>query len=72
MENAQFEISGDVLTVRIDLSQELGLSASGKSVIIASTGGNISVPGHEEIKIGLNVYRPVSVQRETRRSRSVR
>jgi len=68
----EMEVQGDQLIVTIDLSQDLGLSASGKSVMIASTGGNVSVPGHEEIKIGLNVYRPVSVPRETRRSRSVR
>jgi hypothetical protein len=27
-----------------------------KSTIIASTEGNVSVPGKEEVKIGLNVY----------------
>jgi len=33
------------LIIRIDLNQELGVSSSGKSVIIATTGGNVAVPG---------------------------
>ena len=52
------EVQGEVLVIRVDLTKEYGLSGSGKSVIIASTGGNIAVPGREEVKIGLNVYRP--------------
>lgn len=59
MENIEFQLEGSRLLIAIDLNQELGESASGKSMIIATTGGNVSVPGHEEIKIGLNVYRPV-------------
>ena len=47
---------GNILTIKIDLSQRFGKSSSGKSTIVASTEGNQSVPGHEEIKIGLNVY----------------
>lgn len=69
MENIEFEVQGDQLMIAIDLSQELGQSSSGKSVIIATTGGNVSVPGHEEVKIGLNVYRPVVVARPARRFR---
>ena len=57
-ENVQMRLEGSILVIEIDLSQSLGLSSSGKSEIIASTGGNISVPGQEEVKIGLNVYRP--------------
>jgi hypothetical protein len=53
-----FEVEGDVLVMRVDLSQELGASSSGKSVIIATTGGNVAVPGREAVKVGLNVYRP--------------
>jgi hypothetical protein len=36
--------------------QRFGMSSSGKTIIIASTEGNQSIPEHEEIKIGLNVY----------------
>jgi len=57
-ENIRMEVQGETLVITIDLSKAFGLSGSGKSVIIASTGGNIAVPGREEVKIGLNVYRP--------------
>jgi hypothetical protein len=40
----------------VDLTKEFGPSSSGKTIIIASTEGNIAVPEREE-KIGLNVYR---------------
>ena len=56
--NVQMEVQGETLVVRVDLTKEYGLSSSGKSVIIASTGGNGAVIGREEVKIGLNVYRP--------------
>ncbi len=56
MKNIEMNVAGDVLTIKVDLSKTFGKSSSGKSTIIASTEGNISVPGKEEIKIGLNVY----------------
>jgi hypothetical protein len=57
-ENIHMEVQGNTLVIRVDLSKAYGLSGSGKSVIIASTGGNVSVPSRDEVKIGLNVYRP--------------
>ena len=57
-ENVSMRVDGSVLVIEIDLSQTLGLSSTGKSEIIATTGGNAPVPGHEEVKVGLNVYRP--------------
>lgn len=69
MQNISFEVQGDQLVIVIDLSQEIGESSSGKSMIVATTGGNVSVPGHEEVKIGLNVYRPVQAARPVRRFR---
>lgn len=57
MKNIEMKLDGKVLTLTVDLSQEFGLSSSGKSLIIASTEGNIAVPGKEEVKIGLNIYR---------------
>ncbi len=50
-------VEENILTIRVDLAKEFGISKSGKSITIASTEGNVSVPGHEEIKIGLNIYR---------------
>lgn len=56
MKNVSMSVKDNVLTVSIDLSKRFGPSASGKSIIIASTEGNQSVPGQEEIKVGVNVY----------------
>ena len=56
MKNVEMKIEGNTLVIRVDLSKELGPSSSGKTTIIATTEGNISVPGREE-KVGLNVYR---------------
>jgi hypothetical protein len=56
--NIETKVQGDKLVITIDLTKNFGLSGSGKSLIIASTEGNISVPGREDVKIGLNVYRP--------------
>jgi hypothetical protein len=49
-------VEGNMLIIKIDLTKEYGASSSGKSVIIATTEGNYTIPGREE-KIGLNVYR---------------
>ena len=58
MENVQMHMEGNTLLIAVDLSQTLGLSSSGKSEIVATTGGNVGIPGREEVKVGLNVYRP--------------
>ena len=58
MKNVEMKVEGNTLTIKVDLSKEYGQSSSGKSVIIASTEGNVSVPERGE-KIGLNVYRKV-------------
>ncbi|HRY73527.1 MAG TPA: hypothetical protein P5165_09900 [Spirochaetia bacterium] len=57
MKNVEMRLEGNKLTIEVDVTKEFGLSSSGKSLIIASTEGNVSIPGKEEIKIGLNVYR---------------
>jgi hypothetical protein len=56
MKNVDITVEGTILTVKVDLSKEFGPSASGKTIIIASTEGNVTIPDREE-KIGLNVYR---------------
>jgi len=56
MKNMEMEVKGDKLIITVDLSQRFGKSSSGKSIIIASSEGNLALPGAEEIKIGLNVY----------------
>jgi hypothetical protein len=57
-ENIEIKVQGNTLVITVDLSKTYGSSVSGKSEVIASTGGNISVPGRDEVKVGLNVYRP--------------
>lgn len=56
MKNVEMTIAGTILTIKVDLSKEFGPSASGKTIIIASTEGNMTIPDREE-KVGLNVYR---------------
>ena len=57
MKNVEMTQEGDILTIKVDLSKEFGPSSSGKTIIIASTEGNQPIPGKEDIKIGLNIYR---------------
>jgi hypothetical protein len=57
MKNVEMSIDGNILTIKVDLSKEFGPSTSGKSIVIASSEGNKSVPGKEDVKIGLNIYK---------------
>jgi hypothetical protein len=56
MKNIDLKVEGDILVIKIDLSQDFGPSSSGKTNIVATTEGNITVPGRIE-KLGLNVYK---------------
>ncbi len=56
MKNIDFVITGNMLTITVDLSKDFGMSASGKSTIIATTEGNYNFPGREEM-FGLNIYK---------------
>lgn len=57
MKNVEMKLDGDILTIKVDVTKEFGPSSSGKTIIIASTEGNISIPEKDDVKIGLNVYR---------------
>jgi uncharacterized OB-fold protein len=57
MKNVEMKLEGDILTIKVDITKEFGPSASGKTIIIASTEGNISIPEKDSVKIGMNVYR---------------
>jgi len=57
MKNCELKLSGNILTITVDISKDFGRSSSGKSIIIASTEGNVSIPEKDDIKIGLNVYK---------------
>ncbi|HBV98189.1 MAG: hypothetical protein JL50_00230 [Peptococcaceae bacterium BICA1-7] len=57
MKNVEMNLEGEILTIKVDISKEYGPSSSGKTIIIASTEGNVSIPSREEVKVGLNVYK---------------
>ncbi len=57
MKNVEMTMEGEILVVKVDLSKEFGPSSSGKTIIIATTEGNQSVPERENVKVGLNVYK---------------
>ena len=57
MKNVDMKVEGNILTIKVDLSKEFGLSGSKKSIVLASSERNQTVPGTDGIKIGLNVYR---------------
>jgi hypothetical protein len=59
MKNVELTVEGTMLTIKVDLSKDFGPSSSGKTTIIASTEGNVSIPDREE-KIGLNIYKKKS------------
>ncbi len=56
--NASYVLdSSGIMTITIDLNQEQGPSASGKTTIIATSSGNKAIDGSNGAVIGLNVYR---------------
>ena len=57
MKNVDMTLDGNTLIIKVDVTKEFGPSSSGKTIIIASTEGNISVEGREDVKVGLNVYK---------------
>jgi hypothetical protein len=57
MKNIEMKVEGKTLTITIDLTKEFGKSSSGKTTIISTTAGNASIPGHDDIKIGVNCYK---------------
>ena len=56
MKNVEMKVDGDILVIKIDLTKTFGRSKSGKTTIIASTEGNVTIGG-TEAKIGLNIYK---------------
>jgi hypothetical protein len=55
MKNLTFTVKGSKLVIEADLSKEIGPSASGKTILIASTGGNAQIA--DGIFAGVNVYK---------------
>lgn len=57
MENITYKVTGNKLTIEIDLAKKIGPSKSGKTTLIATTGGNVPV-GFKNVRMGLNLYEP--------------
>lgn len=57
-----YEMNDGILTIEIDTNKELGPSASGKTMLIASSAGNAKIDisseakGDREAFLGLNLY----------------
>lgn len=59
MKNVTHKVEGNKLTIVIDLNEDLGPSKSGKTQMIASTYGNVAVPGcPAEFRLSINAYKP--------------
>ncbi len=56
MENIKSTVKNGKLYLEIDLTHRGAKSTSGKSTIVATTGGNQPVEGYPDIKMGVNLY----------------
>ena len=62
LDSIDMEINEGILTLRIDTTTNIGPSASGKTIMIASSGGNKKInvgtdEAEDTIMLGLNIYR---------------
>lgn len=57
MDNVQIEVKDNRAIITIDLSKDYGASKSGKTIVVATTRGNVPIPGAETFRIGLNCYK---------------
>ena len=62
-DSIEMEVQDGILTLKIDTTKDIGPSASGKTIMIASSGGNKKInvgdetSGDDFIMLGLNLYR---------------
>ena len=61
--NIDIENNGQLLTLRVNLAEKGEVSASGKSIIVASTHGNFELPNG--FVLSMNVYKPVKKKKVT-------
>lgn len=57
MTNVTAAVKGNKLTLTIDLTKDFGPSKSGKTITVATTSGNVKIVGHDDFRLGLNVYK---------------
>ena len=56
MENVKMSVNGTKLTIEVDLAHRGAKSATGKTLRVASTEGNVECPENPAIKVGLNIF----------------
>tara|TARA_Y100001963_G_C6397607_1_gene272622 strand:+ start:240 stop:461 length:222 start_codon:yes stop_codon:yes gene_type:complete len=62
-DSIEMNVQDGILTLKIDTTKDIGPSASGKTIMIASSGGNKKInvgdetSGDDFIMLGLNLYR---------------
>lgn len=54
--NCDMKVVGEKLVITVDLKKNFGPSSTGKTDIVASSGGSVEIPGHAGMKLGLNVF----------------
>ena len=57
MQNIKTEVKGNILTIKVKLDAKTKPSASGKTLIIASSKGNKQIDGTDGVIMGLNIYK---------------
>jgi hypothetical protein len=56
MQNVKMTVKGDILTIEVNLTKDLGPSSTGKTRIVASTEGPVTVSG-SEIKVNMTAFK---------------
>lgn len=57
MKNVEIAVKDGKAVITIDLTKEHGPSGSGKTIIVGTTSGNAKIPGHDNIRIGINCFK---------------
>jgi hypothetical protein len=58
MQNVNMKVEGNELVIRVNLATDLGPSKSGKTIMVATSGGNVPVPNAKVATfIGINCYK---------------
>ena len=55
MKNVETKVADGKLIITVDINKTFGPSKSGKTIIIASTEGNVQIG---DVRVGLNVFKP--------------
>lgn len=58
--NIKTKVAGQKLTLEIDLSKTLRPSASGKTMLVATTHGRRPLPDADEFNININIDKAIS------------